>query len=53
MRSIHILKTDWDRLRRAYAGMSEEELLQAVVARGRQHVAEEPQDSISPDASPH
>jgi len=53
MRTIEILKTDWDRLRQAYPDMKEAELLGAALARGRQQLAEEPQESMSPQAALH
>jgi hypothetical protein len=52
VRSIEILRRDWDRLRQAYPSMAEQELLAEVVTRGRRLVGEELQDSIAPDAPP-
>jgi hypothetical protein len=49
-RSIEILKADWERLLRAYAGMDEARLLMELMARGRRRTAGEPPEPVPSDA---
>jgi hypothetical protein len=50
MRSVEILRTDWERLRLAYPETSEEDLIRAITARGRTRLDEPRQESIDPQA---
>lgn len=51
-RSVEILRTDWERLRRAYPEADPEQLVQEMLDRGRRRVASEAREAIPPEATP-
>lgn len=51
MRKIEILRTDWERVRRARPTFDEDKLVRELLLRGRRLIREEPQESILPDAA--
>jgi uncharacterized small protein (DUF1192 family) len=50
-RTIEILKGDWERLRRAYPDVDEDQLLSEIVLRGRRATAGEPQETIQAEGT--
>ncbi len=50
-RSVEILKTDWERLRRAYPDIDPEQLAKEMLVRGRRRVQGEAREAIPPDST--
>jgi uncharacterized small protein (DUF1192 family)/ribosome modulation factor len=50
-RRVEILRTDWERLRRAYPEMDPDQLAKELLVRGQRRVAGQAQESIPPTAA--